>query len=328
MAVSHKGAYGPDDGLVDYILGITFEIWEQRSVDLINQYYGADTVVFGLDGITRGSAAMIDGTNAMLESFPDRLLLADNVIWSGSREEGYYSSHRIISPMTNKGPTIFGPATGEKVRVLTIADCVVEEGVITREWLLRDNYALVKQLGHDPVACARIIADRRNEESNEWIAAEIERLIESGIPQFGQQPADPKTSTPVFALQVMANNWASGSEELAAAAYSPYAVMHRSPIEFYSGRDVLGAHFSDLRNSIAVAGITVDHIAVQPADTEGLHVAVRWTAAGKHVGDYLGVAATERPVYVLGATHWRIENSRIAAEWTVFDGLGVLSQLV
>jgi hypothetical protein len=33
-------------------------------------------------------------------------------------------------------------------------------------------------------------------------------------------------------------------------------------------------------------------------------------------------------VFLLGGTHWRIENGRIAVEWTVFDGLGVLSQLV
>ncbi len=158
MNTTKQGAYGADDDLVDYILGITFEIWEEGGAELIHQYYGADIVVYGLDGITRGAAAMVDGTRAMLEAFPDRLLLADDVIWSGSREEGYYSSHRIISPMTNKGATIFGPATDRHVRILTIADCVVEDGVITREWLLRDNHALVSQLGHDPIECARIVA--------------------------------------------------------------------------------------------------------------------------------------------------------------------------
>ena len=40
------------------------------------------------------------------------MLLVDDVIWSGNREDGYYSSHRIISPMTNEGPTLFGPEIG------------------------------------------------------------------------------------------------------------------------------------------------------------------------------------------------------------------------
>jgi len=322
------GNYGAADGLVEYILGITFEIWEQRGIELIHKYYAADTVVFGLDGITRGAEAMVDGTRAMLEAYPDRLLLADDVIWSGSREEGYYSSHRILSPMTNKGVTIFGPATGRHVRILTIADCVVEEGVITREWLLRDNHALVVQLGHDPVAAAKVVAGRCNDESREWLAAEIERLTKSGIAEPAANLADPSTSPGAFAQQIISNNWAGGDDALMFSAYAPYAVAHRSPIELYSGREAIANHYADLRGAVAIDGIAVDHICVQPADSEGINIAVRWAAAGKHTGDYLGLAATGRPVYLLGSTHWRIENDRVAMEWTVFDGLGVLSQLV
>jgi len=328
MAESGKGAYGADDGLVDYILGITFEIWEQRKVDLINEYYDADIVVYGLDSITRGASGVIDGTNAMLEAYPDRLLLADDVIWSGSREDGYYSSHRIISPMTNEGPTLFGPATGKKVRILTIADCVVEEGVITGEWLMRDNHALVVQLGHDPIECARIVADRRSAESQEWLGEETARVSGVAVPASNSNLPDPATSISEFALHVLANNWVHGAGKSTDASYAPYAVAHRSPVELYSGRDAISTHYAALRDAISVSGVSVDHVAVQPADSEGLHVAVRWTAAGRHVGDYLGLAGSDRPVFLLGATHWRIENNRIATERTVIDGLGVLSQLV
>ena len=80
MTAINTGEYGADDDLVDYILGITFEIWEQGNVDLINQYYGPSTVVWALDGITHGATEMIAGTNAMLQAFPDRLLLGDDVI--------------------------------------------------------------------------------------------------------------------------------------------------------------------------------------------------------------------------------------------------------
>jgi predicted ester cyclase len=328
MTSSQSGAYGADNTLVDYILGITYEIWEERGIELISQYYGADTLVFALDGISRGAAAMIDGTRAMLDSFPDRLLLADDVIWSGNHRDGFYSSHRIISPMTNTGPTIFGPATGKQVRILTIADCVVENGVITREWLLRDNHALVVQLGYDTSAAAKIVASRRDEESGIWMASEIERLKGSGIPEQGDMTALPSTSAAKFALQMITNNLAVGNDRLLSSGYAPYAVLHRSPIELCSGRDAIGTHYAQLREAIQVAGITLDHLAVQPADSEGIHIAARWTAAGTHSGDYLGLAASGRPVYLLGSTHWQIENNRVAKEWTVFDGLGVLSQLV
>lgn len=40
------GAFGAEDSLVDYILGITFEIWEERGIELIHQYYSEQTIVY------------------------------------------------------------------------------------------------------------------------------------------------------------------------------------------------------------------------------------------------------------------------------------------
>ena len=127
---------------------------------------------------------------------------------------------------------------------------------------------------------------------------------------------------------MITNNVAGCDDRLASWGYAPYAVLHRSPIELYSGRDAIVAHYAHLRDAIQVAGITLDHLAMQPAGSEGLHIAARWTAAGTHTGEYLGLPSSDRPVYLLGSTHWRVENNRVVKEWTVFDGLGVLSQLV
>ena len=327
MTDRRAGAYGPDDDIVDFILGITFEIWEQRGVDLINQYYSPDTVVYTLEGIVRGAGSMVAGTRAMLEAYPDRLLLGDDVIWSGSRTEGFYSSHRITSPMTNLGDTPLGPATGKSVRILTVADCVVEQGVITREWLVRDNHALVTQLGFDPAEAARQIARSRNDESSDWIASEISRLEnhEFGAPaEYSDPGADPDG----FARAVLAELWRPSDGSILERAYAPYAVMHRSPISTFSGRDDVLAHYAALRSAFTVNGVSVDHVAFQPFGQTGSQVAVRWTMGGRHTGDYLGFAATGKPVFILGVTHWRIVADRIAVEWTVFDGNAVLSQLV
>ena len=79
MTSPQKGAYGFEHDIVDYILGITYEIWEERGVDLIHQYYSEDCVIWGLDGITRGAGAVVDATHATLEAFPDRRLLGEDV---------------------------------------------------------------------------------------------------------------------------------------------------------------------------------------------------------------------------------------------------------
>ena len=320
MMKMKKGAYGPDDDLVDYILGITFEIWEERGIELIDEYYGPQTVVFALDGITRGSAAMIDGTAAMLVAFPDRLLLGDDVIGKGDCHSGY-SSHRVLSPMTNSGDSMFGPATGKQVRIMNMADCVVEEGVIVREWLARDNLALVRQLGFDARDSARLIKNRHSTELTEWFASETDRLNAPQI-EAGVSYADVDSQKLLQAL------WLSGDESLMDSAYHPYAVMHRSPVEIISGRSEISRHYGRLRKAFECSAASIDHTAEQPGRNGVDSVAVRWTVAGTHVGDYLGIKATGKPVLIMGVTHRRIVLGRIAVEWTVFDSLGVMAQLL
>ena len=63
-------------------------------------------------GIVRGNEAVIDGTLATLAEFPDRQLLAEDVIWSGDEDEGFLSSHRLVTSGTHTGHGVFGPPTG------------------------------------------------------------------------------------------------------------------------------------------------------------------------------------------------------------------------
>lgn len=324
--------YHPEKGLVEFILGITFEIWESGRVERINDYYAADVRVFALSGLIHGAGGMIAGTRRMLEAFPDRLLIADDVIWSGSPEEGFYSSHRVLSPMTNTGPSAYGPPTGKRVRTLTIADCIVEGGRITREYLLRDHFSLVQQLGVDPRRAAEQMASERGAETERWIEGEIARLARSGGTAQGVPLPSPQADAPGFARRVIESHLGVNSKAalnvVLDTAYARYAVMHRSPVELYSGRDSIKAHYAQLRRALSGCNVSIDHVAWQPVDRDGLRIAVRWCAAGVHTGDYLGIPATGRPVFVLGSTHWRIVGERIATEWTVFDQLGVMAQLV
>ena len=326
QAHSLKGAYGPDDDIVDFILGITFEIWEQRGVELIHQYYGKDCIVWGLDGITHGAAEVVDGTWQTLEAFPDRLLLAENVIWSGSREDGFYSSHRLLSMATNEGPTVYGPATGVRIRMTNIADCWIENGVITKEWLVRDNMTLATQLGADPIVAAREMAEARTDEHQAWINAEHARVQAIDAPAVvDDTQVSPNDDPEGFAWRVLASCW-RGDKAAFDQTHAPYSVLHRSPMRHYSGRDAVFDYYQALRSILGHVHFSVDHVASQPFSENGIDIAVRWTAAGLHEGEVMGVAATDKPMFILGVTHWRCVAGRVSAEMTVFDDLAVLSQ--
>ena len=75
----------------DYILGITHEIWEQRGVDSLNHYYADDIIVRSPASVVIGNQAVIKATYATLDEFPDRQLLGEDVIWSGTPEAVSYT---------------------------------------------------------------------------------------------------------------------------------------------------------------------------------------------------------------------------------------------
>ena len=314
-----RGRYGPDSELVDYILGITFEIWEGRGVELIHQYYAADCVVHGLDAVQQGAQAMAESTYAYLKAFPDRLLLADELIWSGDRAGGFLSSHRIISPMTNLGASAYGPATGKSVRVVAIADCLVENGLITREWLVRDGLALVRQLGFDALPAARRIAESRSAATADWLASELARVPAGEDYDHELKP---------LAGRVLRACWESGEQEELRSLYAPYAVLHLSPLERRSGAPAIASHFAALRKAFGEACVRIDHIAAQPWGQTGRSVAVRWGLSARHQGAYEGLPASGRRVFILGVSHWRLVGDRIVTDWTLFDRLGLLAQMV
>ena len=318
--------YGPDNHLVDYILGITHQIWEGGGIDLILNYYDEQVEVYALDGVTVGAIAMLRDSQAFLAAFPDRLLIGDGVIWSRESNGDFYSSHRIFSPMTNLGDSIFAPATGKKVQIMNIADCLVCEGKIVKEWLVRDNLALVRQLGVDPVRAAETVGRNRDVHSREWVSKETERL-ENSIEGERNDEGDPAG----IAGHLLNGLWQSSEtalEDFIGARYAPYAVLHRSPIEYYSGSQSILGHYSRAREVFGKRRISLDHVAATGSDEFGTELAARWTMHCTHSSPFVGIPASGKSLLILGVSQWRLLEGRVLREWTVFDQLAVLGQVL
>ena len=81
-----KGFQDKFTDLPDYIIKITREIWEERGLTTLRHYYAPDLPMRFPAGLVIGSQAVIDGTLATLAEFPERQLLAEDVIWSGDED--------------------------------------------------------------------------------------------------------------------------------------------------------------------------------------------------------------------------------------------------
>jgi ketosteroid isomerase-like protein len=59
----------------------------------------------------------------------------------------------------------------------------------------------------------------------------------------------------------------------------------------------------------------------------GDKVVTRWVGHGVHNAELMGIPPTGREIHVDAITIQRIENGKIAEDWTVWDALGMLQQL-
>ena len=154
------GPYGGYRDFPEFIIGITRRIWEDRGVSSLRKFYAPEIIVRSPDSVVVGSRAVIQATLATLAEFPDRVLYGEDVIWCGEPEVGLLSSHRILSEATHLADGAYGSASGKRLRYRIIADCHARNGQIDDEWLVRDQGAIVRQLGHSPESYVRQLAGK------------------------------------------------------------------------------------------------------------------------------------------------------------------------
>ncbi len=310
--------------IVHYIAYCTHRIWAEKSVGLIYTHYDPAVVVNTPSGTTNSVEEVVAGTLSMMQAFPDRDSKLISVAWTGNARDGFYTSHLGMSKMTNLGPSAYGPATGRVVNIRHIADCEIKDNSIYNEWLVRDNGAIVRQLGLDPHVVARGIAEAQ---AARGVGAVAVGLPDRAVGQRLPQPLDLGRRTREERLRHLLHDvWNMRLLDRIAGAYTPDAHIHTSP-----GRELLGpggqlwqvirmlAAFPDAR-------LTVDHFC-DVEETDGYIAAVRWTITGTHKGDGMFGPPSGRIVSILGMSHFRFDGDRIAEEWTLFDEIAILRQI-
>ncbi len=307
--------------IVDYIYRITHRIWVDRALGMIYDYYDHVSTIYTPYGVTRTVEEVVASTAAMIHAFPDRESHFLNVAWSGDDAAGFYTSHLGFSRMTNRGETLYGPATQKTVMIRTVADCISLNNQIHTEWLVRDNGAMVRQLGFDRHEVARRLAER----------GMTDTLPESPTPRmYGQQaprPLDyPADTVEQFMRHVFHDVWNRRRLDRLGEIYAPGAVAHSGGGRVAVGVRNISALVIAILTAIPDAVMQVEHVCWSE-ETDGVIVAVRWRLEGStQGGGLLGDVPRGRPVAMIGMSHFRFDGGRIVEEWTLFDEVGVLVQ--
>ncbi len=313
---------------VDYIIGCTHRIWDDRGVGLIDTHYTHNPVVFTPYGTTYSREEIVASTLRTMAGYADRRGYGNEVIWSGDDKNGFYSSHRVTSVARNTGWTEFGPPTHRKLHWVTVADCMVFENRIYKEWIVRDYLGIVLQLGLDPREVGAKMAARK--------AARGEALPDYGdIDRLRGQfpaPADwtgPATDDPVAAMvcQFLHDVWNRRRFDRIAQVYAPHAVTHVPAMRSIVGREAYCGYAISTLAMMSNAGLFIQHVCSVPGAGNERLVAVRWTLDGHHDGPGRLGEATGKRLALWGISHFRVADGQILEHWMVADELALFMQI-
>ena len=318
-----KGFDSKFKDLPDYILKITYQIWENKDVESIMQYYAENIPVRSPSGVIYGPEAVVKATKATQQEFPDRQLLGEDVIWIGNEENGFLSSHRILSKATHQNDGTYGPATGKKIIYRVIADCACRNNQVYDEWLVRDQGAIIRQIGLDPKKYA---ANLMQEEGGaEKCSIPFNENTPLGGDYISPAISNENTGTRYADILKSIMNKDIGSVE------NNYdrAIQQEQPGGFtVHGREEVSQFWKILLSAFPDAKFTIEHISFTDEKDQPKKAAIRWALVGKHSGKGNFGDPSNAQVYIMGISHAEFGNRGINNEWVLFDETMIWKQIL
>ncbi|MBA3812345.1 MAG: ester cyclase [Caulobacteraceae bacterium] len=307
--------------IVDYIVRITDRIWVERAIGLIYDTYDPACAVYSMYGVVRSVEEVVIGTVTALDAFPDGEPRHLNVAWSGDEDAGFYTSHLGVSSSTNLGTSVYGPATGRRVALHFVADCISRANRIHTEWLVRDAGAQVRALGLDRQEVARTFANTP--------ALDVPMIAPPGRtagPAPARSPKPAAKDAEAWIRALYHDLWALRRLDLLERYYADDVVCHAGGGRLARGTREISRLLLHVMAGLPDGVMRVDHVCWS-RETDGVIVAVRWVLIGTtRPGGFLGDAPAGQPVAMMGASHHRFAAGKIVEEWMIFDEIGALTQ--
>ncbi|MEM9423495.1 MAG: ester cyclase [Spirochaetota bacterium] len=311
---------------VDFIIKITYEIWEKKGIGYIYDTYADDVFLHIGLSTHRGIDKVISGTLDTLHAFPDRVPYGEEVIWSHSKGDKFFSSHRLGSTATHRGAhAVYGKPTDKQVFFRTMADCIISNNKVDEEWLVRDNYYVLQQLGLDPVELAKRSAAYSDNIGDKRTLRHENRIEPRSMSTYNVGDYTGENSA-ALVLSLFQEIYSRNYFNRLDTYYSETAVMHSICERRYCGISQIRDYFIAFFASIPNMEVIVDRITCNPGNAVD-KVAVRWTVKGEHKNHGLFGPSSGKVIQVLGITHFEIVQGKIQEEWAVFDLFDVLCQI-
>ena len=306
----------------DYILKITKQIWEGKDVESIGKFYTDDIPVRSPFGITYGNKPVIEATYNTLKEFPNRQLLGEDVIWNGNDDIGYHSSHRILSKGTHLGDGFYGKPTGKDIYYRVIADCACKDNQVYDEWIVRDQGAMVRQIGHSPKEFAQIMIDK-------------EGGVDNAKKLFDKNEVKPSDYHPEYVRINSAGEKYSKILNSVFKANYDFSDYNRASSIYWPGnklghgREDVAKFWNSLKSIFTEIKFSIEHVGYLDEPIKNPRASIRWFLEGIHSNDSDDYGEkTNSKLFIMGINHVELNKDGIIREWVLFDEVAIWKQIL
>ena len=325
---SMRGFESTYQNIIDYIVRITYKIWEDRDVEYIRDTYSDASLVYDDYGLQLGCEKIISDTHHTTGAYSDIKLIADEIVWAGNDEIGYHTSHRTIIRGTNDNESNYGPATNKTIYVFVIANCVALENEIFLEHVLYNNSSMLLQLGHN---LEDMVATLASSPPAGWPrdAATWDGLRSAANPGTPISVSSPISGFDVdrFVRDNLDQLWNRRNYDVLSTAYDANLAFQGPTNRAFSGVKPYREFLSSIVSAFPDLELQVDEVYWMGNDKDGYLTSERWSAVGTHSGAGIYGDPTDRSIEIWGITQHEIVDGRIVKEWMLFNELDLMMQI-
>ncbi len=324
--------YAPYADPRDYITSWTDKIWISRGLGHLRDHYAPQVKVHTAYGETYGFDHVMRNSIQRMSAFHNRGGGHDDVVWEQRGSDGFVSSHRVLNTATHNGFWTYGPPTGKQWVNRGTAHCLVRGGKVVEEWVMRDEFAVLQDMGLDPFAVAAQLARASP------VLGEAMGDGEAGA--FGGSFADP------VRVGMSGERPAQNDEECRAVAEMFDRVWNQRYLDEVTRfcADTIAVVSVRMRRAMGIAcyqNELIDLLAVVPdghvtirdfathwSPDLGLRVAAIWLMRGTYSGVPVYGPTNKAPVAILGSSHFEFRRGKIIREWRMFDEIALIAQVL
>lgn len=307
-----------------FLLNVAEDVWGARRIHAVNEHYTDDVIVRSPMGLVTGREAVQGATLATLAECPDLRLLGEDVITAPDSGVGAY---RHLVGATHAVAGAYGKASGTKLRYRILGEAHVRDGQIDEDWVIRDQAAIVRQLGLDPLKYTRDMLTR--EGGVEGCVQPLTPLVDRKVRSEGQGNDDPWGQ----AFGDVLRRIMTGDLNAIPEQYDPAVQCDYPGGETGHGWAAAERFWMGVRAAFPTAEFTIEHQIGCVDQVMPPRAAIRWSLHGKHDGWGAFGAPTGAEVYVMGMSQVEFGcvgtgDPKIRREWTLFDEIAIWKQIL